>query len=173
MSAQWTRRVLVVPILLLALGGLAACADDSGSGVATASGTAQASENAQPAPDTQAFVDCMRDNGIEMTDPDPQSGRPQIGPNVDIESNEYKSAMDVCQDLLPAANEGDANDPEKLEQLKAFAACMRENGMPEFPDPQAMDDGSYGFPGLEGGTREDPAYQAAAEKCNEHLVGEG
>jgi hypothetical protein len=41
------------------------------------------------------FVDCMRDNGIDMADPDPD-GRLPLPENVAPDSLEFRSALDQC-----------------------------------------------------------------------------
>lgn len=57
-------------------------------------------------------------------------------------------------------------DPERLDQLRAYARCMRENGLEDFPDP--TDQGIQ----LDGDTSgPDPAsdtYQAADKVCAKH-----
>ncbi|GIG71164.1 hypothetical protein [Phytomonospora endophytica] len=44
------------------------------------------------------FVACMRDNGVDMPDPDP-NGKPQFDPKL-LDDPDFKTAMNACQDLL-------------------------------------------------------------------------
>jgi len=56
-----------------------------------------------------------------------------------------------------------------VEQMRKFSQCMRDNGVPDFPDPDA--DGRLRGPGHD---REgDPKFRAAQEKCREKLPGGG
>jgi len=58
------------------------------------------------------FAQCMRDHGVDMPDPDPnsgglrisQSGGPQSGMGPDDPT--FKAAQDACKDKLPGANGG-------------------------------------------------------------------
>lgn len=58
------------------------------------------------------FAQCMRDHGVDMPDPDPnsgglrisQSGGPQGGMGPDDPT--FKAAQDACKDKLPGANGG-------------------------------------------------------------------
>ena len=63
---------------------------------------------------------------------------------------------------------GTAADPR--EAARAFAQCMRANGVTDFPDPDA--DGK--FPrSAEQGAHDDPRFQAAEEKCRKDLPQHG
>jgi hypothetical protein len=67
------------------------------------------------------FTQCMRDHGVDMPDPDPNSGGMMInssgGPNPQLDPNNptFKAAQDACKDKLPGAgglitsNDGGAN----------------------------------------------------------------
>jgi hypothetical protein len=51
---------------------------------------------------------------------------------------------------LTACNSSDSSDPaatagDSEQALLDFAQCMRDNGVPSFPDPVARADGSFGF----------------------------
>ena len=129
-----------------------------------------------------AFAECMRDNGIDM--PDPQVGgngelqfgfqaRPGAGTD---DMDEFQDAMEACQDFLP---QGGPNgqpreiDPEMEQQILDFARCMREHGI-DFPDPQF----GSGFVQIGGGEGPnfDPSseeFQAAQEACGDLLPGDG
>jgi hypothetical protein len=65
---------------------------------------------------------------------------------------------------------GEAGDEEDLEeQALAFAECMRENGVPDFPDP-VVEDGriQMRIGGPDGGGELDPeAMEAAQEACQD------
>ena len=57
----------------------------------------------------------------------------------------------------------------EAEAGRAFSQCMRDNGVPDFPDPDA--DGRLRGPGHE--QEGNPRFRAAQEKCREKLPGGG
>jgi hypothetical protein len=158
--------------LLLAL-TLAGCGkNDEKGGVATASSgrpNASASSAAGGKEDGLKYAQCMRANGVP-TFPDPQvSGSGQISFNVpdDIPDNIINKAEEKCRDLRPFSSGAGGTDPTRIEQLRKYSQCVRDNGIPNFPDPQ--DDGSSRFDpnklGLSG--PDDPKLKAAFEKCRQ------
>lgn len=168
MSGTW----LALPMTLgLALVGCGRA--DDGPSVASADGggaagpTASASAVAMSDDDRRReFARCMRENGVDMPDPEPGQGgiRIQKPPNGD--GAKMQAAMEQCRNLLP--NGGDVQlTPEQVEQLRELAKCMRANGVPNFPDPEA--DGRLQLQPGSGMNREDPTFQAAMEKCRTNM----
>lgn len=155
----------IVAIIVIVL--LAACGGSSDSKEIPSAGDAGGSQSTstQPAAGAQAYTDCMRDQGVEMSDPDPQTGLPQFGASVNTESAEVQAALDACQDLLPSGIRGDTGEQD-LGPYLAYAGCMRENGFPDFPDPQSGPNGMFAGSGLD---RNDPAYQQANSVCGDLL----
>ena len=115
------------------------------------------------------YAECMRENGIEeFPDPGSSGGIDLNGNSVNTDSEQFKTADEKCKSYLPdggvaqppAAAVGDA-------QLQ-YAKCMRENGVPNFPDPNS--DGGIDINGETLGV--DPAgpvFQAADETCKKIL----
>ena len=89
-----------------------------------------------------AFAECMRDNGVEAF-PDPDaSGELTIdaianGTELDPSTPAFTEAIDACKDLQPAGFTGDPVSPEQQDARLAFARCIRDNGVADFPDPTA------------------------------------
>ena len=177
MNRQMT---ITLAFLLLGVAGLGACSESGDApGVATvetgspsvpptAGDDGGSAPSAEPEPGPLAFTQCMRDNGVDMADPDPTTGRPQVGDGVDPDGPAYQSAMEACQDLLPEGGALSEPDPAELDQFQAFAQCMRDNGLPEFPDPQPGGQGLF-----EGIDRTAPGFQAALEACQDVLPAGG
>ncbi|PZF80330.1 hypothetical protein [Jiangella anatolica] len=169
---------MTVAFLLLGVAGLGACSDDGDAPeVATAQTetdapsvalTAGPDDEPSTEPGPLAFTQCMRDNGIDMADPDPTTGRPQVGEGVDPDSPAYQDAMEACADLLGEGAALSEPDPAELDQYQAFAECMRDNGLPEFPDPQPGGQGLF-----DGIDRTNPGFQAALEACQDVLPAGG
>ncbi|HEX6352676.1 hypothetical protein [Actinophytocola sp.] len=140
----------------------------SAGGAATTSNTKQASDEEQ----AQEFVDCMRDNGIDLPDPEPDgNGGFDFGmadADVDRTSPAFREAIQACRDKLPGGGDLDLDDPELQEQLREFAQCMRDNGV-DVPDPEP----GGGFGGFADIDPNDPAVRAALEACQDKLPQRG
>ena len=123
------------PLAALAVLALfvAACSNTSG-GTAGGDSTGSTRENAMK------FSKCMRDNGVtNFPDPD-ASGSLTIdavanGSAVDPNSAAFKQALTACRDLEPAGFMGQKRTAEQQAAALRFAQCIRDNGVPDFPDP--------------------------------------
>lgn len=162
---------------------LAGCGGGGGDGVAVAADAADTADTSTTATTTTdpedaeaamlAFARCMREQGIDMDDPQPdEDGTLRFAmPRPDDGDREaMRTAMEACGDLMAAARPqlSDEDRAEREEQQLAFARCMREEGI-DMPDPS-----SNGGPG-QGGTRldmDDPATQEAMQTCQEEVGGE-
>jgi hypothetical protein len=168
---------LIGALLALPLAvALAGCAgDDGGDGIATAGGgtaspSATASEAADLSDDERAlkFAQCMREHGVDMPDPEPSSGGGvsiRVGPGAD--KDKVDAAMEACKQYSPAAGQSGKVDPQTAEKLRRLARCMRENGVPNFPDPNA--DGGIRISSDMGFDPNDPTFKAAQEKCRQQV----
>ena len=116
-----------------------------------------------------AYAQCMRDNGYaEFPDPTPDGGiRFQITP--DGAPRVHKAAA-ACQHLAPEGMRDEQITSEALEALLKLSQCVRENGVPDFPDPDA--DGRYNLRGISNGP-DDPQLKAAMDACGELRQGAG
>jgi hypothetical protein len=86
------------------------------------------------------FAECMRSNGVSGF-PDPNaSGQLTIdavanGSAVDTNSATFKQAMSTCRHLQPPGFTGAKVTPSQRTARLAFAQCVRDHGVPDFPDP--------------------------------------
>jgi hypothetical protein len=142
--------------------------------------TAAAETNPAPTPVDEmdaalAYAQCIRDNGLpEFPDPIPGRGimlRRDQG--MSFNDPRYLAAQEACQDLRPAGlGGGDIDDEERMEMMLAFSQCMRDNGVPGFPDPAPGSGGRLVMPG--GQLPFDPnssTFQAAVQACQSHIQG--
>jgi hypothetical protein len=87
------------------------------------------------------FAQCMRENGVsQFPDPD-ASGELTIdgvvnGSGIDPDGPTWQQAIDACKDLQPPGfTGGGERSASQQEAALQFAQCIRENGVPDFPDP--------------------------------------
>ena len=116
-----------------------------------------------------AFAQCMRDNGYaEFPDPTPGEGiRFQITPDS---APRFHKAAAACQHLAPEGLRDEDITPEQLDALLKLAQCVRESGMPSFPDPDA--NGRFDLSGVNAGP-DDPQLKAAMDACSDLRQGAG
>ena len=117
------------------------------------------------------FSECMRDNGVgEFPDPDASGGLTidgvVNGSSLDPSTPAWKEAIGACKNLQPPGFMGHKRSAEEQQAALRFAACMRENGVKDFPDPTADGplinvNGAHSIPG----------FQAAMQKCRDVMAG--
>jgi len=159
---------------LLLVMAVAGCGGTTGTGgVATAGGTAAPTASTAADGMTEqeralAFGRCMRENGVpDFEDPTfNEGGGMSISAPEGADPSKIDAAMAACKPYLPNGGEPVKIDPERLEQLRAMSRCMRENGVPDFPDP--TDQGIQ----IDGNKPElspdNPTFQAARDKCSRY-----
>jgi hypothetical protein len=159
-------RLVTVPLAALLL--FAACSEEPDDSVATTGGsTAEETTQEEVGQEEglQNFAECMRDQGVDFPDPDPEGGFEGAEDLRDIMEAEPE-AVEACQEHL-ASGEHDLTDPAVQEAMLEFAQCMRDNGVEDMPDP-----GEDGFgPTLLEEGQGDPDWDAAIEACQD-LLGE-
>jgi hypothetical protein len=165
-----TRRFSLV-IALSAVLGLTACGgEDTGDGVASAGGgaggaSASPSQSLDPQQAQLKFSQCMRENGVDMPDPD-GSGRVQIKGKPGDEGK-MQAAMKKCEHFMQGAIAKRLDDPAVRDQMLKFAQCMREHGV-DIPDPQPGGGLQLRVP--KGG---DKKLETAQKACEQKLPGGG
>jgi hypothetical protein len=90
-----------------------------------------------------AFARCMRANGVPNF-PDPSAGGgalSSVGAGTNPTAPAFQAARAKCQKLLPGdgpPGPGSKTHPsaQTLTKLLNIARCMRQHGVPEFPDPR-------------------------------------
>ena len=109
-----------------------------------------------------AYAQCIRDNGYaEFPDPTPEGGmRFRITPDG---APRFEKAADACRDLAPEGMRGEDPTPEQIDALIGLAQCVREQGIEDFPDPDAK--GGFNLRGVGIGPA-DTSIQAAIAHCN-------
>ncbi|WP_460332413.1 hypothetical protein [Streptomyces sp. O3] len=128
-------------------------------------GSSEAKEGKSPPPsaEDQAFYKCMEKNGIILEERDDVL-------RVDKDKNDAASqaaAQAKCTHLSADRDAASvAPAPEAfVAEMKKFSACIRENGFPDYPDPDPKtaevdlgDDADELY--------KSPEFMAAAQKCS-------
>jgi hypothetical protein len=159
-------------ILLLMLAGCAARTD--GTGVATAAGKPTATASSAPAAqndkDAQLkFSQCMREQGITwFPDPKPGGGGMQIQVPQGTDKTKMDAAMAACKKYMPNGGEPPKPDAATLEQMRQMSKCMRENGVPNFPDPNPNGQMQLDANKLGGVGPGNATFDAAQKKCEKY-----
>ena len=119
------------------------------------------------------FAECMRANGVSAF-PDPgASGSFTIdgvvnGSSLDPNSAAFEQAISACKNLEPPGFTGAKVTAQQTAARLKFAQCMRDNGVPDFPDPTANGPiiDTTRIPSMAGkNPRSDPGFSAAQNKC--------
>jgi hypothetical protein len=164
---------------------------------------AKATSSSDPRQAMLRFAQCMRQHGVDIPDPNGNgaitvqgdaggsSSGPQSGPgSVDPNSPTFQAAQTACQKFMPSGGPGNLTAQDiKANQAKGlkFSQCMRQHGLPDFPDPQSDAGGGSTFhkaaPGSNGPSGgalsingqtfnfdpSSPAFQKAQQACSSIL----
>jgi hypothetical protein len=106
----------------------------------------------------------MRSHGLADF-PDPSSsGGIEINSSSGLDPNspQFQTAQEACHKYMPGPSP--AQQAQQHQSALKFAACMRANGVPNFPDPQFAPNGGILEPS--GVDPNSPSFQAATKKCN-------
>ena len=124
----------------------AGCGRSGGNHTASTAGIAGSSASSTSTTRATAvkFAECMRANGVSAF-PDPDaSGALTVdavanGSSVNTSSAEFKRALSACKGLEPAGFTGNRRSPQEQKAALAFAQCIRDHGVRDFPDPSKTD----------------------------------
>jgi hypothetical protein len=159
--------------LMLALGS-AACARTATEDPQVASAQNGANPSASPSasasddPDAPLkFSRCMREHGITWF-PDPVAGKMQVAVPKGTDQKKMEAAQEACKKFMPNGGEAPKPSAEDLERVRNMAKCMRENGVPNFPDPAP--DGELSIDSSKLGTGPgDPTFDKAEKACSKYV----
>lgn len=158
---------LVALVGLLGLGGCGPAQD--GPQVATAGGRQSTSVSlggvpaTDPAERGRQFTACMRAEGIVLDDTGAGRGGPVVGGGQDATTVE--AAMAKCRAYLPNGGEPEKLPADDIEMLRRYAECVREHGVPDYPDPDPQT-GEVSLTEEQGRRlKSDPKLTAATQAC--------
>lgn len=122
-----------------------------------------------------ALSACMRANG-EPSFPDPNAQGVISAGSLYRGSAQFQRALQACRKEMPG---GGTPTPRQraqgLRQGLALAACMRRNGVPNFPDPQSGSGGAMviRIAPNSGIDPQSPQFQNAQQACRKLSGGKG
>ena len=134
------RRPLAALAIVVLIG--AGCSSSSSE---TGTGSSDPDKSATPREKAVAYAECMRANGVSgFPDPDASGGLTidgvLNGSSLDPDSAAWKAAVAACDELEPPGFTGDRDVSAREQEARlAFAECMRDNGVEDFPDPAKGD----------------------------------
>ena len=137
-----TSAMVAAAIIMVSAG----CGSTAGNHTAATAGTASSGGTSASTTRAKAvkFSECMRANGVSAF-PDPDaSGALTIdavanGSSLNTSSGTFQHALNACKDLEPAGFTGNQRSPQEQKAALAFAQCIRDNGVRDFPDPSKTD----------------------------------
>ena len=107
---------------------------------ASSAGSAASTAPSAGAPGALAFSECMRANGVpNFPDPNPGGGFDFHASAGIISSPAFRAAQTKCGKFLPSGgplSPGPPPSAQTMAQLRKIAVCMRQHGVPQFPDPR-------------------------------------
>jgi hypothetical protein len=80
------------------------------------------------------YAECLRANGVsDFPDPNASGESPSYG--VSVTPTVWRSATTACKALAPPGAGNAKLTQAQLSDALRFAQCVREHGVPDFPDP--------------------------------------
>jgi hypothetical protein len=163
---------LIRPLAAAFLCGLtlAACGSDDPAGEA-ASGSSDREQRNQDA--MLAFAQCMREQGIDMPDPEPGEGGIRLRAPEGSTPEKMDAAQQACRQHLDELEPPDMSEEQQKEFQEAalaHARCMREHGI-DMPDPTFGEGGRAQIrigPGS-GVDPESDKFREAEEACEDEM----
>jgi hypothetical protein len=118
------------------------------------------------------YATCMRKHGVTNF-PDPvisisgNSVAVKIAVPASVgQSPAFRTAQQACEHILPGPqNESPAERRQHTQDLLAFARCLRDHGLPNFPDPNAQGQLTLGMISAAGIDLHQPGVLTAAKAC--------
>jgi hypothetical protein len=140
-----------------------------GQGTQTTSSSATAGDLDKDGP--FKYSKCMRENGLPDF-PDPQTndgGGFSLSLPEGTDRQKVEEAEKKCKQFMPNGGQPQKPSPEMIDSARKMAQCMRENGFPDFPDPD--ENGGISIKGGPGLDPKDPKFQEAEKKCAQFRPG--
>lgn len=123
---------------------VATAVSGSGSAAARPTNGSAADEVATYVAGVREWVNCLRKEGIDVSDPDPTGTVTFANSGASLKSDpKFAAAQNKCKPLLHPVPESVLKlgqpklSPEQIAIRRQYATCMQNHGAPDFPDPGA------------------------------------
>ncbi|WP_454787885.1 hypothetical protein [Mycolicibacterium lutetiense] len=133
-----------------------------------------AQAGADPATQEQAtkYSECMRANGVaDFPNPNAEGQFPDGGVSVDKAT--WQNAVGACANLQPPGWSADAQrTAAQQDAALGFAQCVRDHGVPDFPDPATARDPLIDTSKMRGDVSASsiPELKPAVAACNSYFT---
>lgn len=118
-----------------------------------------------------AWAGCLRGHGLAVADPSiDRQGQPHFASGVNLDQLVTTAMHTACDPLIQAvtASKG-GGSTYTFDSLVAFAGCLRQHGLPDYPDPDPNEPQGLA-PGYD---KAAPNVSAAIDACHDVLVRTG
>jgi hypothetical protein len=163
-------KIVSLLVAVAATASLVACGAEKEDPSQPASAQTQEAKNRKAMLD---FARCMRENGVDMPDPQFNGGRVTQRMKGDPKNPEKTQAAEkACEKYRAQIKAPEMSASEKEEFKKAALAnarCMREHGIDDFPDPQFDEDGGAQIRIDKSLNPEGAKFQAAQKACEKTM----
>ena len=156
-------------LLLAAVAATASLAACGGGEEPASSGDSKEAKNRKAMLD---FARCMRENGVDMPDPQFEGGRVTMrAGSPGMNPDKMRAAEEACakyRDAVKPPEMSEAQSAEFKKQALAHSRCMRENGI-DMPDPTFDENGGAQMrigPGL---NPESDKFKQAQKACRDTM----
>jgi len=114
--------------------GAASGASGTGGGSAVSADTGAHTQAATKQEKAEKFAECVRAHGVpHFPDADATGKFGNFG--VDVSAATFTAAVNACKALQPPGSLSSHRSAKQQSAALRFAACVRANGVPDFPDP--------------------------------------
>jgi hypothetical protein len=163
------RAALVLSTFALVVNGaIVGCGEKDESGLTTANPNGTASDTGN-ASGRGGFGKCMRDAGFAWYPDEDDSGNLSADPpaGADVDEQKLQAAKETCAKKMTNGSQGapPVASAEDIAKAKEFAKCMRDNGLPKVPDPDANGVIDFRKAGVHDGT---PEWNKAMDACRKN-----
>jgi hypothetical protein len=166
--------VAVAAVLSLVAAGCGGSASPGVASISTGTSSARSSDTTGGAGSPTALATCLTSHGFPASVGASGAGSGinlfgvTISGSVDPGSPQLQSAIQACRKYLPPGAQPSLTPAQRAEAVKAytrFAACMRKNGVPSFPDPDPSSTTFFSPDSLKGIDPASPQVQQAFKTC--------
>jgi hypothetical protein len=125
---------VIVAVIAAGCGGTPTSSGTSTAAAAAHTRTAGHASSVTPREKAVKFSECMRTNGVDdFPDPNASGEFPSYG--VSVSKAVWTTAVAACKALQPPGSLNAHLTQAQFSAALEFAQCVREHGVPDFPDP--------------------------------------